>query len=135
HLCRALGAMTDAPLDDLDWTIPRLTTEQLTDREAAWARRGFEIATALALAPDGGAAGATQLLVSRHRPALGHQYDTGVLAEHRGHGLGRWLKAANLRQVLEQQPALAVVDTDNAESNPYMLAINVDMGFRPYRAL
>lgn len=135
HLCRALDAMTDAPLDDLDWTIPPLTVDRLSDREAAWVRRGFDIATALALAPGGEAAGATQLLVSRHRPALGHQSDTGVVAQHRGHGLGRWLKAANLRQVLERQPALAVVDTDNAESNPYMLAINVDMGYRPYRTL
>jgi hypothetical protein len=27
-----------------------------------------------------------------------------------------------------------VLETYNAESNPYMLAINVDMGYRPHRA-
>jgi mycothiol synthase len=56
-----------------------------------------------------------------------------VVAQHRGHRLGRWLKAANLRRALEHQPALDVLQTYNAESNPYMLAINVDMGYRPHR--
>jgi len=78
-------------------------------------------------------AGATALAVSRLRPAIGRQSDTGVLRDHRGLGLGRWLKAENLRRALAHQPAMEVVETFNAGSNPHMLAINVDMGFRPVR--
>ena len=72
-------------------------------------------------------------MASRLRPSLGRQGDTGVVAAHRGHGLGRWLKAENLRRALDHQPGIEVVETYNAESNPHMLAINVDMGFRPHR--
>jgi mycothiol synthase len=72
-------------------------------------------------------------MASRLRPSVGRQGDTGVVEAHRGHGLGRWLKAENLRRALAHQPGIDVIETYNAESNPYMLAINVDMGFRPHR--
>src|SRR4029453_5564435 len=85
------------------------------------------------LAVDGSAAGLSQLVVSRLRPALARQGDTGAVAAPRGHGLGRWLKAENLRRALAHQPGIEVIETFNAESNPHMLAINVEMGFRPHR--
>ena len=44
------------------------------------------------------------------------------------------MKAENLRRALAHQPGIAVIETYNAESNPHMLAINVEMGFRPHRA-
>jgi hypothetical protein len=70
--------------------------------------------------------------VSRLRPEIAQQADTGVVGVHRGHRLGRWLKAETLRLALAREPRIAVVETYNAEENPYMLAINVDMGFRPH---
>jgi GNAT superfamily N-acetyltransferase len=132
-LARALDAMVDAPIDDLDWRPQTRTATQVRQREEFSDRMGYDPVTTLALAPDGSAAGATQIEASRLRPALGWQGDTGVVAKHRGHRLGRWLKAANLRRALDHQPALEVLQTWNAESNPYMLAINVDMGYRPHR--
>jgi mycothiol synthase len=124
--------MIDAPLDDMDWDPQPQSPRQVQDRERSWDGLGCDVVTTLALAPDGAAAGASQLLVSRLRPPLGRQADTGVVTAHRGHGLGRWLKAENLRRAREHEPALAVVETYNAESNPHMLAINVEMGFRPH---
>jgi mycothiol synthase len=131
-LAHALEAMIDAPLDDMDWDPQPQSPRQVQDRERSWDGLGCDVVTTLALAPDGAAAGASQLLVSRLRPPLGRQADTGVVTAHRGHGLGRWLKAENLRRAREHEPALAVVETYNAESNPHMLAINVEMGFRPH---
>ena len=128
----ALDSMVDAPLDDLDWDPQPVSGAQQQRREAWWLRRGYEAVTTLALAPDGSPAGISQLLVSPDRPEIGAQSDTGVLAAHRGHALGRWLKAENLRRAREREPRLAVVETYNAESNPHMLAINVAMGFRPH---
>ena len=129
-LADALAAMVDAPLDDLDWDPQPLTPEQVRDRLRSFDREGFDVVTTLALAPDGAAAGVSELMASRLRPSVGRQGDTGVVAAHRGHGLGRWLKAENLRRALDHQPGIEVVETYNAESNPHMLAINVDMGFR-----
>jgi GNAT superfamily N-acetyltransferase len=132
-LAQALWAMVDAPLDDIDWQPQADTPARVRERELSWDRMGYDTVTSVALAPDGTGAGASQILVSRLRPPIGVQADTGVVAQHRGHRLGRWLKAANLRRALEHQPALELLETYNAESNPYMLAINVDMGYRPHR--
>ena len=64
---------------------------------------------------------------------LGDQGDTVVVAEHRGHRLGRWLKAVNLLAAMDARPELRFINTFNAESNPWMLSINEAMAFRPFR--
>jgi GNAT superfamily N-acetyltransferase len=133
-LARAFASMVDAPIDDFDWDVQPVRAGELVDRERYWDARGFDVVTTIALAPGGEPAGATQILVSRLRPGMAHQGDTGVMAGHRGHRLGRWLKAENLRRALAHDPGIATVDTMNAESNPWMLAINVDMGFRPWHS-
>ena len=130
----ACSAMADAPLDDIDWTPHAVTPDEVRRREHGAERRGRTIFAALVLDGGGVAAGMTRIDVHPDRPQLGHQEDTAVVPAHRGLAVGRWLKAANLRQVRDAVPQLAVVETYNAESNPWMLAINVDMGFRPHRA-
>ncbi|HEX4902063.1 MAG TPA: GNAT family N-acetyltransferase [Acidimicrobiales bacterium] len=125
-------AMEDMPTDELDWSIPTMGEDDVRSfDEAAEARGLVPIATA-AVSPTGEPAAFSVLFASRHRPVLGWQGDTGVLAEHRGHGLGRWLKAENLEHALGTEPRIEVVETYNAESNPWMLEINVAMGFRPH---
>jgi GNAT superfamily N-acetyltransferase len=133
-LARALDAMVDAPLDDLDWHPQPLTVERLLRRERFWTAKGGNVVTTLALAPDGEPAGVSQIVVWPDRPQVAEQGDTGVVAAHRGHRLGRWLKAANLRRARDHAPGIQAIQTYNAESNPHMLAINVEMGFRPYIA-
>jgi GNAT superfamily N-acetyltransferase len=130
----AYSAMADAPLDDIDWTPHAVTSDEVRRREDGAARRGRSIFAGLVVDAGGAAAGMTRIDVHADRPQLGHQEDTAVVPGHRGFAIGRWLKAANLRQVRDAVPELAVVETYNAESNPWMLAINVDMGFRPHRA-
>lgn len=131
-LAAAHRAMEDMPTDELDWTVPPMTPERLRSRDEVWAARGRRNVSTLALAPDGSAAGLSELQINTHRPVLAAQGDTGVVAGHRGHGLGRWLKAENLRLALDTEPRIRVVETFNAESNPWMLDINVAMGFRPH---
>jgi hypothetical protein len=58
-----------------------------------------------------------------------------VLREHRGHRLGMWIKAANLRALLAQFPAIRRVSTFNAQSNGPMLRVNRAMGFTPVGVL
>lgn len=131
-LVAANAAMQDAPTDDLDYTIPTFTSVGLDRREEQCDRKMITIAGTLALAPDGSAAGYSAIYVSRHRPQLAHQGDTGVVAAHRGNGIGKWLKAANLAWAEEIVPGFDVIETFNAESNPWMLQINEAMGFRPH---
>ncbi|MDY7104828.1 MAG: GNAT family N-acetyltransferase [Actinomycetota bacterium] len=130
--CDAEAAMGDAPLDDIDYQHHTRDLEAQRAADAATAARGHISYCTLALAPNGDAAGITELSVQVDRPQIGHQGDTGVLAAHRGHRLGRWLKAANWRQARAAHPELAVIETYNAQSNPWMLDINVAMGFRPH---
>jgi GNAT superfamily N-acetyltransferase len=61
------------------------------------------------------------------------QWDTIVAPEHRGHRLGTLIKVANLEHARAQRPELRIIDTCNADTNPYMVAINEAMGFRPHR--
>jgi mycothiol synthase len=131
-LVAAHRAMEDMPTDDLEWTIPAMTPERLQSRDEAWERGGRCNVSTLALASDGSAAGLSELQINTHRPQLASQGDTGVVEAHRGHGLGRWLKAENLRLALDTEPRIRIVETYNAESNPWMLDINVAMGFRPH---
>ncbi|MGY6501708.1 MAG: GNAT family N-acetyltransferase [Acidimicrobiales bacterium] len=130
----ALDAMADAPLDAVDWTHDPVTPTWVRALEAYSSARGVRRHAALALAEDGSSAGATLVLVHPARPQIAHQEDTAVVPSHRGVGIGRWLKAANLAAVRRRHPELVVVETYNAESNGPMLDINVAMGFRPSRA-
>lgn len=131
-LVEAHVAMEDMPIDELEWHIPAMTVERVRSRDDAWQRGGRRNVTTLALAADGRGAGLSELQINTHRPTLAAQGDTGVRAEHRGRGLGRWLKAENLRLALATEPRIEVVETYNAQSNPWMLDINVAMGFRPH---
>ncbi|WP_203335568.1 GNAT family N-acetyltransferase [Nocardioides limicola] len=128
----ATDAMLDAPVDDLDYTIERTTAEELRQREQRWQAQNRVVVTSLVIAPDGSGAGFSELFVNGFRPQIGQQGDTGVAREHRGKRIGRWVKGANILLALEQHPELAVVETYNAESNPWMLDINVAMGFAPH---
>ncbi len=130
----ASGSMSDMPTDDLEWSVPTIDEEAVRTREAVWAASKTTLARTLALAPDGSGAGISELYVNGYRPSLADQGDTGVVASHRGHGLGRWLKAENLRFAQRLVPGFAVIETYNAQSNPWMLDINVAMGFRPHVA-
>lgn len=131
-LAAAHRAMEDMPTDELDWTVSPMTPERLRARDETWVARGRRNVSTLALAPDGAAAGLSELQINTHRPELAGQGDTGVVSAHRGRGLGRWLKAENLRLALDHEPRVRIVQTYNAESNPWMLDINVAMGFRPH---
>jgi mycothiol synthase len=127
----ACDAMADAPLDAVEWTHDPATPEWIRALEAVKDARGEVRYASLALSHDGEPAGMTLVLLHPDRPGIAHQEDTAVVSAHRGYGLGRWLKAANLRQLVAAHPDVAIVDTWNAESNGPMLDINVAMGFRP----
>ncbi len=62
-------------------------------------------------------------------PAVGMQWLTGVLKDHRGHGLATALKVHAYRRA--RAAGVTVMTTDNHADNAPMLAINKKFGFRP----
>jgi mycothiol synthase len=130
------GVMNTAPRGDLDMEDEVYTPEMIREFEASRIAKGTAIWTVAARHDaTGDLVGYTALFLQKHRPWQAHQGDTGVDPAHRDKGLGRWLKAVNLRRLLDERPAIRVVDTGNASSNEPMLNINVALGFRPLAEL
>lgn len=61
-------------------------------------------------------AGLTELVVPGDGRGDGRHYGSGVLPEHRGHGLARWMKARSILWAREHHPALdgLLMDTGTA---------------------
>ncbi len=56
---------------------------------------------------------------------------TVVDRDHRGHGLGKWVKADSILHGIERWPRATHIQTENAASNAPMLGINDAIGFAP----
>jgi len=104
-------------------------------RDASCLARGLHMVTTAAVDGTGQLIAFTQIVGYARSHWYADQWDTIVAPEHRGHRLGTLIKVANLDYARVQRPELRVIDTGNADSNPYMVAINEAMGFRPYRRI
>jgi RimJ/RimL family protein N-acetyltransferase len=125
------NAMEDAPHDasfePLRWDADRLRKEEQQDVEA-----GMRVNSVAALANDSGEMAAlTQVYVADPDQAdWGYQGITAVTRAHRGHRLGMLVKTAMLQRLSELEPQIIAIETGNAASNQYMIAVNEQLGFR-----
>ncbi|MEV6012176.1 GNAT family N-acetyltransferase [Streptomyces sp. NPDC051976] len=130
----ARQGMDDMPVGEMDFGEVRWDVDRVREIAEAIARRGELLLTVAALSEaDGSVAGYTELVLPGEGVGRAQQYDTAVLPAHRGHGLGLWVKAEMLRLVGSVYPRLAEIQTDNADDNRHMLAVNTSLGFRPLR--
>jgi len=130
---KALHAMNDAPLQDLDYEDEVYTVELLRGWERAAAdRKAVKWVAVARHDASGELVGLSELYFDGFRAERVEQWNTGVDPAHRGHGLGRALKAANALRLLDERPAARFIDTENQDENGPMLAINDAMGFRPH---
>ncbi|TQM64130.1 GNAT family N-acetyltransferase [Humibacillus xanthopallidus] len=121
---------TDAPSDDLALEEEAWDADRLREQQQGLLSAGRRIVETVARhVPSGRIVGFTQVSVSANEPALAFQQDTLVLREHRGHGLGLRLKAANALRLMEELPGVTSVRTWNAASNAHMLAVNRRLGY------
>jgi GNAT superfamily N-acetyltransferase len=125
------NVMNDAPLDDLVMTDYSVTPEQLREWERRAAATSAQTWTVVARAPDGTLAGFHAVNWRSSQPTIMNVADTGVRSEHRGHALGKWLKAVVTLRTLDERPSVEEIRTGNADSNDAMLGINHAMGYRP----
>jgi len=132
----ARSAIVDAPHGDSSVNDPDWTVERVRENEADSAQRGAELRVVVAVSErDGSVAALTELEFRPGQPESGFQYDTAVLAEHRGHGLGRFIKAEMLRWFLPDHPSVTRVVTGTAADNVFMQRVNEQIGFTTTRSM
>lgn len=125
-------AMDDMPMDDTDYGTVAWDVDRVRAVARAVTDRGDHLHTVAAVdETDGSIAGFTELVVSGDGQGDGQHYGTGVLPEHRGHGLARWMKAASILGARERHPDLGGLLADTADSNTYMRRINDAFGYEP----
>lgn len=127
--------MNDAPMDDLPVGERQTTAEQVhafVAREHALGRDWWTLIARHRATGD--PVGYTEMFFPHENPKLGSQGATAVSGAHRGHALGRWLKATMLERLLREKPDITSIRTFNADSNDPMLAINFAMGFKNLHA-
>lgn len=122
--------MADAPSGETGYVPEQFSVERVAADEAMAVASGRELVSVLGLASDGQPAGLTQIAV-QVGAELAYQWDTVVVPEQRGHGLGRALKMANAALVRTQHPQVRRVITFNAAENTHMLRINEELGWAP----
>jgi GNAT superfamily N-acetyltransferase len=132
ELATAKRAMADMPVADLAYEPFRWDADRVRDMASAVAARGDVLYTVAALyGPEEAPriAGFTEVVVPSSSPSRAAQYDTAVVPEHRGRRLGIWLKAAMLEWLRAERPEVEEIETDNADDNTHMLAVNQELGF------
>ncbi|MGJ5804250.1 GNAT family N-acetyltransferase [Streptomyces europaeiscabiei] len=140
-------AMDDMPMGDADYGTVAWDVERVVAAAEAIARRGDRLYTVAAVHTSSGTVvGFSELVLPGDDKSDGkgegdgdgkgdgkgdgQHYGTAVLPEHRGHGLGLWMKAKAVLHAHGLAPTLALL-TDTAEHNIPMRQVNDALGYRP----
>jgi mycothiol synthase len=127
--------MNTAPMDDFDLNDFTMTPEQIREGEEQLRATGMQRWLAVARrVSDGALAGFHDVYWQASSPETAWVGATAVEPEHRGHALGKWLKAAVTIRMLDERPQVTEIRTGNADSNDAMLGINRAMGYKPMAA-
>ncbi len=115
---------------DLDLRPSSYDAERLRTSLATLAARGMTPYIVVAIHEQTGkVAGLTEVVAPVQHPRRADQYDTIVVPEHRGYGVGRAIKARMLFELRSAEPQLREVQTWNAPENEGMRKVNAELGF------
>lgn len=120
----------EAPSGELKLENEFYDAARVRANEDLLARVGRQMHVSVALSPQGALAGHTQLVFSEPPQTDAFQWDTLVLPEHRGHGLGFALKAHAMTAARDLLAGRTYIHTYNAVSNAPMIAVNERLGYR-----
>ena len=127
HLRNQLAV--DAPTGEVDFEAAGVTPE--IQRGKLERNRRIGRTTLFTVAVRDGEVVAHSDLIVAPSATEAQQMGTLVRRDHRGHRLGTAVKVANLRRLQEARPEVVEVHTQNAETNRWMVDINVRLGFEP----
>ncbi|GLZ77042.1 GNAT family N-acetyltransferase [Actinorhabdospora filicis] len=123
----------DMPTGDMDVEPEPPNPELIRQRARQAAATGTPLVHAAARHEESGRLVAwTFISVSPIDTTRAAQAITVVDPDHRGHRLGLLVKLANLRRGTAEHPGLRLIDTNNAEDNAPMIAVNRALGYRPH---
>lgn len=135
-VARARGAISDAPRGEGSRRSPDWTVEHVRRTEADLREHGVEQRVVAAVhETTGQVAGLTELEIRPGNGNSARQQDTVVLTEFRGHGLGRCLKAAMMRRLLDGHPEIQRVTTTTSADNTHMIRVNHQVGYTTTREI
>ncbi|MGO0575951.1 hypothetical protein ACTMMA_05865 [Ornithinimicrobium panacihumi] len=130
-MARLYGRMSvDAPTGGIDYGEEQWDEAAVVEDDERAAAMGTVRLTTVALDAEGAPVAYTVIDHHPDQPRSADQDDTLVHGDHRGHGLGLAVKAANLALLRDHLPQVERVHTWNAAENAHMLAINAALGFR-----
>jgi mycothiol synthase len=134
EICEVLEVMNTAPRDSLEFEDEKVTPEQLVEGDRSLLARGT-VRWSMFVRHDetGKLAGYTDTYWHPEKPKTVWQGGTAVDPAHRGHALGKWLKAAMVDKLLRERPEAERILTENAYTNDAMLGINNQLGFKEER--
>ena len=127
----AMAAMEDAPLEDLVHEHPALDPDRIRRHDDHVLEYGVRRHVTAAVTADGAIGGFTMFAAYPQEPGALDIWDTGVPADHRGHGLGLRLKADATLWMLREYPDADWTHTFNSHVNEHMLAVNWKLGYQP----
>ena len=131
RVAEVLNVMNTAPRENLDIDDIPMTADLVRENEEAALAAGEQLWAYYAVAESSGRfVGLTTVMIRPGTPDRVWVGDTGVDPAHRGHGLGKWLKAQITDRIRAELPDVRWVITWNAGSNDAMLGINTELGFR-----
>ncbi|UJP11202.1 GNAT family N-acetyltransferase [Microbacterium sp. KUDC0406] len=124
---------TDVPEGELGLPEEAWDAARVAQQDERTAARGYhQFVTAAQHIETGELCAFNELAIGPDPAGTTHQYDTLVLADHRGHRLGMLVKTAGLIAWRERYPDSHRVITYNSEQNRPMLSINEDLGFTAF---
>jgi GNAT superfamily N-acetyltransferase len=126
----ASEGINDMPRGDMAFNDWKLDEAQIRQRESYFKQAGLTWWLLLAIDDrTGEGVGFTEVEFNPLDPHAIQQEGTAVVAAHRGHGIGLWLKAVMLERILAERRDSRFIRTGNANVNAQMLAINDKLGF------
>lgn len=132
---RAQNAMHDAPRGGVGLKVPLWTVRRVRADEDETRTHGTRRLVVAALhEASNEIAGFSEVEL---RPGMTDRAvinNTAVRSEHRGHGLGRVVKADQARWLCADHPGFTRVMTSTSASNRYMIKVNEQVGYTTTRA-
>jgi len=121
--------VNEVPLGELEMR-ERVTPASRREDEARMGRGWY---TKVSQEADRSLSGLTEVVHDLGMPYRVEQELTGVRDEHRGRGLGKWLKAEMMFFIRDELPEVKYINTGNADTNAPVVSINERMGFKRHQ--